>query len=84
MRVEDSVYTGTHHGIGNEELPDVGKKIVYRNDIGGIIGNASGEKEYSVRVEDSVYTGTHHGIGNEELPDVGKNKEQTVFGDPPF
>ncbi len=49
-------------------------KIVYRNDIGGIIGNASGEKEYAVRVEDSVYTGTHHGIGNEELPDVGKKK----------
>lgn len=46
-----------------EEYKDQTGKIVYRNYIGGILGNASGEKEYSVRVEDCSYLGTEYEIG---------------------
>ena len=46
-----------------EEYKDQTGKIAYRNYIGGILGNASGEKEYSVRVEDCSYLGTEYEIG---------------------
>lgn len=46
-----------------EEYKDQTGKIVYRNYIGGILVNASGEKEYSVRVEDCSYLGTEYEIG---------------------
>lgn len=46
-------------------------KQVWKNYIGGIIGNACGEEAYSFRVEDCTYTGTDRGLGNAEYPDVG-------------
>lgn len=50
-----------------EEYRDKTGKIVYRNYIGGILGNVSGEKEYSVRTEGCTCSSTEYQIGNEGL-----------------
>lgn len=47
---------------------------VWKNYVGGIIGNTCAEDAYSCRVENCTYTGADRGLGNEEYPDVGQKK----------
>lgn len=44
----------------------------YTDFFGGIIGNASGEKEYSFFVEECSYMNFDRGLGNSDFPDVGE------------
>ena len=46
---------------------------IWKNYVGGIVGNACGEKAYSFAVVDCTYSGTDRGLGNAEFPDVGTN-----------
>lgn len=44
---------------------------IFKNYVGGIVGNASAEDDYSFRVEDCGYANADRGLGNEAYPDVG-------------
>ena len=45
---------------------------IWKNYIGGIIGNACAEDAYAFVVENCTYTEADRGLGNEEYPDVGQ------------
>lgn len=45
---------------------------IWKNYIGGIIGNACAEDAYAFVVENCTYTEADRGLGNEEFPDVGQ------------
>ncbi|MDO4343599.1 MAG: hypothetical protein Q4C50_02225 [Eubacteriales bacterium] len=72
--LRDCHSTGDIHINDPKEYQDKTGRIVYRNYIGGIIGNASGEEDYSVQVENCTYSGAERGMGNGDLPDVGEKK----------
>lgn len=44
---------------------------IWKNYVGGIIGNASAEDAYSFLVENCTYVGAERGLGNTEYPDIG-------------
>ena len=46
---------------------------IWKNYVGGIVGNACGEKAYSFAVVDCTYSGADRGLGNPDFPDVGAN-----------
>lgn len=66
------------HNSGMLEATDYSKyvttdgKQIWKNYIGGIIGNTCADDAYSFRVEDCTYTGADRGLGNMEYPDVGQ------------
>ena len=45
---------------------------IWKNYIGGIIGNTCAEDAYAFLVENCTYTGADRGLGNAEYPDVGQ------------
>ena len=47
---------------------------VWKNYIGGIVGDVCAEEEYSFAVKNCTYLGSDRGLGNVEYPDVGKAK----------
>lgn len=44
---------------------------IWKNYIGGIIGNTCAEDAYSFSVENCTYIGAERGLGNTEYPDIG-------------
>lgn len=54
-------------------LDDQGQPIFVTN-IGGIVGQCSGEDGYSFQVVNCTYSGTDRGLGSTEYPDVGQKK----------
>ena len=58
------------HNKGQLNVPI--KAELYTDFFGGIIGNASGEKEYSFFVEDCTYMHFDRGLGNLEYPNIGE------------
>lgn len=63
--------TGTLNVPDAKEYVNVQGEQLYENYFGGIIGNACGEKEFSVYVEECTYSGFERGLGNKNFTDIG-------------
>lgn len=68
------------HNTGTVTAPDYSEylsesgEVIWKNYLGGLIGNTCGEDDYSFLVSGCTYEGAERGVSNPEFPDVGQKK----------
>ena len=71
IKIKNCSNTGILNVPDSEEYINAQGEQFYKNYFGGIIGNACGEKEFSVYVEECTYSNFERGLGNEDFTDIG-------------